>query len=358
VTIVAAQIIDGEAIAAKIKEQLARDVEALKEQGRGPHLVAVQANDNAGSRIYVRSQQRSCEEIGIRYTIDEQPVDSTQEQLAARIAELNADPEVTGIILQMPLPKGCDSRVLQACIDAGKDAEGMCPANLGGVVLSCGEAALKRRGTPKDYEAWVAQSLEWPMPAPAPCTAVGSVELVRSTSIDLYGKHAVVVGHSEIVGKPAALLLLAHFCTVTVCHIATTDLAEQTRKADILIVATGKPAAVWSGYWRRYRKWQKDPDANPKPDAPDLSPLVTADMIKPGAVVIDVAINRLPKALDEEGAPVKNAKGKNAMITTGDVDFEAAKEVAGHITPVPGGVGPMTTALLLRNVVEAAKAKA
>jgi len=355
---VSAQIIDGEVIAAQIKGRLASDVEALTAQGKGPHLVAVQANDNAGSRIYVRSQQRSCEEIGIRYTVDEQPVDSTQAHLEARITELNADPAVTGIIIQMPLPKGCDSRALQACIDPGKDAEGMCPANLGSVVLSCSAAAMKRRGTPDDLDAWVAQSLEWPMPAPAPCTAVGSVELVRSTGIDLYGKHAVIVGHSEIVGKPASLLLLAHFCTVTCCHIATPDLAEQTRKADVLIVATGKPGAVWSGYWRRYRKWKKAPEANAKPAVPDYGPLVTADMIKPGAVVIDVAINRLPKALDENGAPVKNQKGKNAMVTKGDVDFEAAKEVAGYITPVPGGVGPMTTALLLRNVVEAAKAKA
>jgi len=354
---VSAQIIDGEIIAAKIKEKLAADVEALKAAGRGPHLVALQANDNAGSRIYVRSQQKSCEEIGIEYTIDEQPLDSTQEQLEARIAELNADPSVTGIIIQMPLPAGCDSRTLQACIAPGKDAEGMCPANLGSVVLSCSEAALKRRGTPDDMDAWLAQSLEWPMPAPAPCTAVGAVELVRSTGIDMYGKHAVVVGHSEIVGKPAALLLLAHFCTVTVCHIATADLAEQTRKADILIVATGKPAAAWSGYWARYRKWQKDPEANAKPAVPNYGPLVIADMIKPGAVVIDVAINRLPKALDDEGAPVKNDKGKNAMVTVGDVDFDAAKDVAGYITPVPGGVGPMTTALLLRNVVEAAKAR-
>ena len=351
-----AKIIDGEAIASIIKDQLAKEIEALKATGRGPHLVAVQANDNAGSRIYIRSQKRSCEEIGIRYTVDEQPVDSTQDHLLARIAELNADPDVTGIILQMPLPKGCDSRTLQAHIDPGKDAEGMCPANLGRVVLSLGELALARRGKPKDYDQWVCDSLAWPMPAPAPCTAVGSVELIRSTGIDLYGKHAVVVGHSEIVGKPVVLLLLAHFCTVTCCHIATADLAEQTRQADILIVATGKPGAVWSGYNRRLRAWKKDPENKAKPDLPDLSPLISADMIKPGAVVIDVAINRLPKALDENGEPVKNKKGKNAMVTKGDVDYEGACEVASHVTPVPGGVGPMTTALLLRNVVEATKA--
>jgi len=353
---VSATIIDGEVIAAAIKEQLAKEVEALKAQGKGPHLVAVQANDNAGSRMYVRSQQKSCEEIGIRYTVDEQPVDCSQDHLLARIDELNADPDVTGVIIQMPLPKGCDSRVLQARISPLKDAEGMCPANLGSVVLSCSEAALKRRGTPKNLDEWIAESLAWSLPAPAPCTAVGSMELIRSTGIDLYGKHAVVVGHSEIVGKPMVLLLLAHFCTVTCAHIATPDLAEQTRKADILVVATGKPGAVWSGYSSRLRKWKKDPDSNPKPGLPDLSPLVSADMIKPGAIVIDVAINRLPKALDDNGEPVLNKKGKPAMVTQGDVDFEGACEVAGAITPVPGGVGPMTTALLLRNVVAAAKA--
>ena len=351
-----AQIIDGEAIAAKIKERLAKEVEALKATGRPPYLVAVQANDNPGSRIYVKSQKTSCEEIGIRYEVDEQPVDSTQGQLLARIDELNASAEVTGIILQMPLPDGCDSRVLQARIEPMKDAEGMCPANVGRVLLSCSEAAMKRRGVPKDYEAWLAQSLTWELPAPAPCTAVGSMELIRSTGIDLYGKHAVVVGHSEIVGKPSVLLLLAHFCTVSCCHVATTNLAEVTRQGDILVVATGKPQAVWSGYDRRLRKWKKDPEKNPKPPLPDLSPLVSGDMIKPGAVVIDVAINRLPKALDDNGEPVLNKKGKPAMVTRGDVDFEGAMEVASHVTPVPGGVGPMTTALLLRNVVEAAKA--
>ncbi len=353
-----AKIIDGEAIANTIQEQLAQDVKELTAQGKTPHLVAIQANDNPGSRIYIKSQKRSCEAVGIQYTVDQQPEDSSQDHLLARIDELNADDDVTGVILQMPLPKGCDSRTLQARINPSKDAEGMCPANLGRVVLANSELATKRRGTPENYDQWVCDSLAWPLPAPAPCTAVGSVELIRSTGLDLYGKHAVVVGHSEIVGKPVVLLLLAHFCTVTCCHIATEDLAEQTKQADILVVGTGKPGAVWKGYRRRLRKWKKDPDNNPKPDLPDLSPLVSADMIKPGAVVIDVAINRLPKALDENGEPVKNKKGKNAMVTRGDVDFEAAKEVAGWITPVPGGVGPMTTALLLRNVVEAAKANA
>ncbi|HPD17142.1 MAG TPA: bifunctional 5,10-methylenetetrahydrofolate dehydrogenase/5,10-methenyltetrahydrofolate cyclohydrolase [Planctomycetota bacterium] len=350
-----ATIIDGEAIAARLKERLAREVEHLKSIGKAPHLVALQANDNAGSRIYVASQKKSCEEIGIRYDVDEQPLTSTQAQLAQRIAELNAMKDVTGIIIQMPLPEGCDSRLLQEQISPTKDAEGMCPANLGRVVLACSQPALARRGTPDNYDEWLKSSLTWNMPAPAPCTAVGSVELIRSTGIDLYGKHAVVVGHSEIVGKPVVLLLLAHFCTVSCAHIATPNLAEITRQADILVVATGKPQGVWNGYSARLKKWQKDPSKAKKPPLPDLSALIKADMIKPGAVVIDVAINRLPKALDANGEPVLNAKGKPDMVTCGDVDFEAAKEVAGWITPVPGGVGPMTTALLLRNVVEAAK---
>ena len=352
----AAEIIDGEAIAARIKEHLAKEVEMLKATGRSPHLVALQANDNAGSRIYVASQKRSCEEIGIRYTIDQQPLDSTQDALLARIGELNADPQVTGVIIQMPLPDGCDSRVLQAKINPMKDAEGMCPANLGRVILSCSEAAMARRGMPKEYEAWLEQSLAWGLPAPAPCTAIGSMELIRTTGIDLYGKHAVIVGHSEIVGKPMVLLLLAHFCTVTCCHIATPDLAEHTKQADILVAATGAPAAIWRGYSRKLRRWQKSPEKVKKPKVADYGPLVKADMVKPGAVVIDVAINRVPKALDDDGVPVKNKKGRPAMVTRGDVDFEGAKEVASHITPVPGGVGPMTTALLLRNVIEAAKA--
>ena len=351
-----AQIIDGEAIAAKIKERLAKEVEYLKGVGKAPHLVALQANDNAGSRIYVASQKKSCEEVGIRYTVDEQPLDSTQDQLIARIRELNAMRDVTGVIIQMPLPDGCDSRVLQGHILPMKDAEGISPANMGRVVLSTNPAALARRGVPKDYEAWMNEFLSWEMPAPAPCTAVGSVELIRSTGIDLYGKHAVVVGHSEIVGKPIVLLLLAHFATVTCCHVGTTNLAEQTRQADILCVATGKPGAVWAGYSKQFKKWQKNPAKAKKPKAPNLNPLISGDMIKPGAVVIDVAINRLPKALDENGEPVKNKKGKPDMKTVGDVDFEGAKEVAGWITPVPGGVGPMTTALLLRNVVAAARA--
>lgn len=354
----AAEIIDGEAIAARIKQQLAKEVEKLKAIGKAPHLVAIQANDNPGSRIYVRSQKKSCEAIGIRYTVDEQPTDSSQDHLLGRIDQLNADPAVTGIIVQMPLPEGVDSRTLQARIDPMKDAEGICPANLGRVVLACSQPALIRRGKPRNYDEWLRDSLAWALPAPAPCTAVGAMELIRSVGADLYGKHAVMVGHSEIVGKPLVLLLLAHFCTVTCCHIATTDLAEHTRRADILIAATGKPQAVWSGYSRRLRRWKKNPDKYPRPPLPDLSPLISAGMVRPGAVVIDVAINRLPRALDENGEPVKNAKGKADMVTVGDVDFDGAKEVASHITPVPGGVGPMTTALLLRNVVEATKALA
>ena len=348
-----AALIDGKAIAGLLKEQLAKELEALTTP---PHLVAIRANEDFGSKFYCASIQKESEALGIRFTLDQQPADCSQDHLLARIGELNADPDVTGVILQMPVPKGCDAQFLQAHIAPAKDAEGMCPANLGNVVLACSQPALLRRGVPDNLDEWVAESLAWPLPTPAPCTAVSSIELIRSTGIDLYGKHAVVVGHSEIVGKPLVLLLLAHFCTVTCCHIATTNLAELTRQADVLVVATGKPGAVWGGYSRRLGAWKKDPDNTPKPAVPDLSPLVTGDMVKPGAVVIDVATNRLPRALDANGEPVKNAKGRADMIVTGDVDFEGAKEVASHITPVPGGVGATTTALLLRNVVAAAKA--
>jgi methylenetetrahydrofolate dehydrogenase (NADP+)/methenyltetrahydrofolate cyclohydrolase len=182
------------------------------------------------------------------------------------------------------------------------------------------------------------------------------MELIRATGEDLYGKHAVVVGHSEIVGKPMVLLLLAHFCTVTCCHVATPDLADHTRQADILVSATGVPRAKWVGYYKKLKRWQKKPEKYDKPTPIDFQSFIQADTIKPGAIVIDIAINRVPKGLDDEGLPLKNKKGKTAFHTTGDVEYEAALEVASHITPVPGGVGPMTTALLLRNVVEAAKA--
>jgi methylenetetrahydrofolate dehydrogenase (NADP+)/methenyltetrahydrofolate cyclohydrolase len=293
-----AQIIDGEAIAGKIKEQLKAQVADLTAKGNAPHLLALMVGDNPATRIYSKSQRKSCEEVGIRYTLEQLPDDTTGQGLEDRIKELNDDASVNGILLQMPLPKGVDARKLQAMIIPGKDVEGMNPANMGMVVYG--------------------------RPRLAPCTAMGAVELIKATGVELEGKEVTVVGHSEIVGKPVSLLLLDQFCTTTVCHIATRDLAYHTRNAEILVVAVGKAG------------------------------LIRGDMIRPGAVVIDVGINRVPLK-DENGNPVLTSKGKPKKVTVGDVVFDEAKEVASHITPVPGGVGPMTVAILLRNTVEGTK---
>ena len=319
-----AKIIDGEAIAAQVRETLVKDVEKLKAAGKTPHLVALIATENKGAHIYASNQQKSCEELGVQYSLAEMPTDSTQEQLEAKVQALNADPAVTGIIIQMPLPDGCEARKLQMMISPGKDVEGMTPANQGSVIYAAQPFLRKPKEGDEGFDNWLEASLGWPLPAPAPCTPIGAIMLLRSLNIDLYGLNAVMVGHSEIVGKPTALLLMAHFCTTTICHIATKDLASHTKQADVLMVGAGKPG------------------------------LITADMIKPGAIVIDIGINRV-KDIGPDGEPVLNKKGKPKMKTVGDVDFEAAKEVAGYITPVPGGVGPMTVAMLLRNTVEAAK---
>jgi len=329
----AAAIIDGEAVADQITADLKAEIEAFKQQGGAVHLVAVQVGENAASRIYINNQKKSCEAAAIDYTLLELPETTTQEELEAKIAELNADPTVTGIIQQMPLPKGLDPRAAQGAIAPQKDVEGILPQNLGLLAAA--------------------------RPGPRPCTAQGAFELICSLPLEpkkeiedwveedikrrglvrkLYGHEVVVVGHSEIVGKPLALMLLNNYCTVTTCHVGTVDLAEHTRKADILCSAVGVKEN-----------------------------LITADMIKPGAVVIDIAMIRM-KIFDENGEPVyrKNEDGSvrvskttgkplQASKTVGDVDFEAAKEVAGHITPVPGGVGPMTVAMLLKNTLTAAK---
>ena len=318
-----ATIIDGEAVAAQIKEGLKKDIEALAQKGRTPHLHAVQATDNPGSKVYVKSQQKSCEEMGIKYTLDELPIDAAEAQLIEHVRKLNADPAVTGIILQMPVPPGVNGRKVQAEIAPPKDVEGLNPQNMGMVVF----------GNPRL----------------GPCTAMGAFELLKSIPMEpskpipdfmekmikdlgvkrgFYGKEVCVVGHSEIVGKPLSLLLLHSFCTVTTCHIGTVNLKEHTRKADILCVAVGKAG------------------------------LITKDLVQPGAIVIDIGINRV-RAVGPDGKPITDpVTGKTKMRTVGDVDFDNAKDVAGMITPVPGGVGPMTVAILLRNTVEAAKAMA
>ena len=321
-----AQIIDGDAIAAQVTDKLKAEVDGLKSKGTAPKLVAVLATENKGARIYANNQAKSCQKIGVAYELAELSPTSSEAEIISAIEKLNGDKSVSGIIIQMPLPDGVDARKLQMMILPSKDVEGMNPANQGAVVYAPQPFYRKPQEGEPGYADWLQQSLGWPLPAPAPCTPIGAMMLIRSLNIDLYGKRAVVVGHSEIVGKPMGLLLVAHFCTTTWCHIATRNLGAHTREADILCVGAGK--------------------AN----------LITADLIKPGAVVIDIGINRV-KDIGPDGKPVLTKKGKPKMKTVGDVDFEEAKEVAGYITPVPGGCGPMTVAMLLRNTVAAAKAQ-
>jgi methylenetetrahydrofolate dehydrogenase (NADP+)/methenyltetrahydrofolate cyclohydrolase len=300
-----ATLLEGKPIAEQIRAGVASEVEALKAKGVRPKLVAVLAGDNPGAKFYASAQEKACQTVGIEYELQQLPADTTQADLEAAIAKLNSEAGVHGLLLLMPVPKGLNGPTAQAMIDPRKDVDGVSPANLGRLVLG--------------------------QPRLAPCTAMSVIELLRASGVDAYGKEAVVVGSSEIVGKPVALLLVDKYitadadgktdklagATVTVCHIGTSergDLAAHTRRADILVTAVGvKPG------------------------------LISGDMVKPGAIVIDVATIRVK---DEESGKTK---------TYGDVDFEAAQEKAAAITPVPGGVGVVTTALLLRNTVEAAK---
>ena len=323
-----ATIIDGEALAAKMNEQISADAAELKAAGCAPKLVAVMVGDNPASKMYARMQARSCEAVGIEYELLELPAEMSEEDLLAKVEELNADAAVSGLILQMPVPPQIDARKVQVTIAPAKDVEGMHPENMGRLFYGGGLVA--------------------------PCTPMAAVELLRQTCDDLAGKETVIVGHSEIVGKPIAAILLqspSASPTVTVCHVATKDLAAHTKRAEVLFVAAGVSQAKWLGYSRRKK-------AGEDVALPDLSPLITADMLSPGAIVIDVAINRIPKGFDENGEPLKNEKGKRATKTVGDVDFEAAKEVVGAITPVPGGVGPVTVAMLMQNTIACAKANA
>jgi methylenetetrahydrofolate dehydrogenase (NADP+)/methenyltetrahydrofolate cyclohydrolase len=286
-----ATLLEGAPIAEKIKAGVKA---AIAEMGKAPKLAAILATDNKGAQFYAQSQGKACEEVGIDFELCELAPDASQCALEAKIAALNADCGVTGIILLMPVPEGVDGRALQRCIDPRKDVDGVHPANLGAVVQ--GSTTL------------------------APCTAQAVFALVQASGVPLFdapmesagkGLEVCVVGHSEIVGKPSALLLLDKFCTVTVCHIGTQDLKAHTTKADLLVVAVGKAG------------------------------LIKGEHVKPGAVVVDVGINR-----------VKTEDGKSKIV--GDVLFDEAVEVASQITPVPGGVGTVTTAMLLKNIMDAA----
>ena len=293
-----AKLIEGIPLAAQVKADLAREVQALKAAGKRVRLVCIQVGGKAESLLYAKNQERNCASVGIEYSMLQLPDGISQSALLHTIQELNHAPDVTGMILQLPLPSWINTFICQRAIEPNKDAEGVHPVNLGLLVYGVAHHA--------------------------PCTAMAAYQLIKATGVDLRGKECTVVGHSQIVGKPISLMLLHDFCTVTTCHIATRDLAAHTRNADLLVVAVGKPN------------------------------LIRAEMVKPGAMVIDVGVNRVP-ILGADGKQKLNEKGKPAFRTAGDVDFDAVKEVAGWITPVPGGVGPVTVSMLLRNVVEAAR---
>jgi methylenetetrahydrofolate dehydrogenase (NADP+)/methenyltetrahydrofolate cyclohydrolase len=284
-----AELIEGGLIAEAIKKQVRADVAEL---GRAPRLVGVLASDNPGAKYYARSQARACEEVGIDYELRQLPDDAPQNDIEAEIMKINSDASVSGVILLMPVPDGVDARAVQQTILPDKDVEGVHPANIGR--LFYGDFSL------------------------APCTPHAVVAMLEEAGVDLNGRETVVVGHSEIVGKPTVVMLLQSMMespTVTCCHIATRDLAFHTRRAEVLIVAAGKAG------------------------------LVSGEMVREGSVIIDVGINRVK--VEEDGE-------KKTKIV-GDVEFEAAREKAAMITPVPGGVGLVTTAMLLKNTVECAR---
>lgn len=293
-----AQLIEGTALANTIRNEIAASIQALRDSGKTVRLACILVGEKPEAVMYSKSQRRVCASVGIEFEIVQLPDSISQVALLHKIHELNAAPEITGIILELPLPSRINTFVCQRAIDPNKDAEGVHPVNLGLLVYGIAHHA--------------------------PCTAMAAYQLIKSTGVDLRGKECTVVGHSQIVGKPISLMLLHDFCTVTTCHIATRDLTEHTRRADVIVVAVGKPG------------------------------LIKADMVKDGVMVIDVGENRVP-VLDASGQQTLNDKGKPAFRTVGDVDFEPVKAKASWITPVPGGVGPVTVTMLLRNVAEAAR---
>ncbi|AUC60407.1 methylenetetrahydrofolate dehydrogenase (NADP+) / methenyltetrahydrofolate cyclohydrolase [Cyanobacterium sp. HL-69] len=276
-----AKILDGKSLAQKIQTKLQTQISEQVAQGkRAPGLAVLMVGDNPASAVYVRNKEKSCQKVGMESFSRHFPANATQEELESAIAQLNQDERVDGILVQLPLPPHLDSVGLLLKILPEKDADGLHPYNLGKLVRQ--EKGLRS------------------------CTPAGVMEILKEYNIDIAGKKAVVVGRSILVGKPLALMLLEENATITIAHSRTPNLAEVTKDADILVAAVGKPE------------------------------MITADMVKPDAVVIDVGINR-----------IETAEGKGKLV--GDVDYEAIKNIASYITPVPGGVGPMTVAMLLQN---------
>ena len=279
----AARILDGKSLAAQVRAAVKREVQSLSQRGIRPGLAVILAGDDPASRVYVRNKVRACEETGVRSQLFELPANVSEEALIDRVLALNDDEEVHGILVQLPLPKHVDSQKVLAVVSPAKDVDAFHALNLGALL----------EGHPRLL----------------PCTPAGVMRLIESAAVPVAGAHAVIVGRSNIVGKPLALLLLQKDATVTICHSKSRDLETLTRAADILVAAVGRPK------------------------------LIGARMVKPGACVIDVGVNRL-----SDGS------------LCGDVDFGPVAEIAGSITPVPGGVGPMTIAMLLENCLRAAGA--
>jgi len=321
----AANIIDGKAVAKEIKQQLAAEAAAMRAAGHPVRLVAVQVGHDDASEYYTKMQARQAQAVGIDYQLFEIPAESSQDEVVGQVLKLDSDSSVSGLILQMPLPKHINAAAVQLAISPEKDVEGMHPENLGRLLTGGGVVA--------------------------PCTPMAAMELLGRACPELSGKEAVVVGRSTIVGKPIALMLqyMQNSATVTVCHSRTKDLAVHTRRAEVLIAATGLSQGRWQRYLQQ-RSTGKDVEL------PDLSPLISADMVAEGAVVIDVATNYIPTGFDESGEALKNDRGEVALKSVGDVDFAGAMERASAITPVPGGVGPVTVAMLLKNTIACAKA--
>jgi methylenetetrahydrofolate dehydrogenase (NADP+)/methenyltetrahydrofolate cyclohydrolase len=288
----AAKIIDGKQIAADMQAELKEEVAKLKEQGIVPGLGVILVGEDPASQSYVRAKERACEEMGIYSDDNRLPAETTQQDLIALINRMNTDPKINGILVQLPLPKHLDESEVLLAINPDKDVDGFHPTNIGKMVAG--------------------------QPAFLPCTPHGVIQLLQRSGVKIEGSHTVIVGRSNIVGKPVANMLIqknkSGNATVTVCHTRTADLAHHTRQADIIIAAAGRPNTI------------------------------TADMVKDGVVVIDVGVNR-----------VEDETAKKGYRLVGDVDFEAVKEKASLITPVPGGVGPMTITMLLYNTVESAK---
>jgi 5,10-methylene-tetrahydrofolate dehydrogenase/methenyl tetrahydrofolate cyclohydrolase len=297
-----AQIIDGKAVAAAVRNDVKEEVTKLRAKGVVPGLATVLVGARPDSMSYVTAKRQACAELGIESFPNELPENVSQADLLALVNKLSADPKVNGILVQLPLPKHIDEEMILNAVNIAKDVDGFHPINVG-------KLGMKGRE-----------------PLFAPCTPAGVIELLDRIGAKISGSRAVVLGRSNIVGLPVSLLLLGRDATVTICHSRTKDLTSVVREADILVAAIGKPK------------------------------FVTAEMVKPGAYVIDVGVNSVPVLNPDGSQAISEKTGKPRTKLVGDVDFDAVKEVATAITPVPGGVGPMTIAMLMKNTLRGAKA--